>query len=213
MRAIEAALAPPAAEAEPRVGAPVSSQHGHGGLTSDICRGSPRSRAQPAASAGGQGVLGAKAQRIDGTDKRETLFSAGSGRRNSWLSEGAVIAVRVFCRHWWVQQSGLEHRCRAPQRTAARCRSRWRQAASGACTHTPPSPLPCRDPAAQRTLTSSPAAAQARQSAPRPPARSRRRSSGGACSSAPQPQPGWRRLRWSPPRTCGSSPPSRYTST
>ncbi|KAI8465048.1 MAG: hypothetical protein J3K34DRAFT_95919 [Monoraphidium minutum] len=48
-------------------------------------------RPQPGApAADGRGaVLDSKAQRIDGTDRRETLFS-GSPKRNSWLSEEDV---------------------------------------------------------------------------------------------------------------------------
>lgn len=55
--------------------------------------GAPSLLPQPAAAAPGKAVLGAKPQRIDGTDKRETLdalFNASAARRNSWLSEGAA---------------------------------------------------------------------------------------------------------------------------
>jgi hypothetical protein len=46
----------------------------------------------PAAPPSGGAVLDAKPQRIDGTDRRETLFSGGGSKRNSWLSEGGRAA-------------------------------------------------------------------------------------------------------------------------
>lgn len=49
---------------------------------------------QPSATAGGAApaaaVLDARPQRIDGTDSRETLFSASRGGKNAWLSEEDV---------------------------------------------------------------------------------------------------------------------------
>jgi len=44
----------------------------------------------PQAAPSSNAVLDSRAQRIDGTDKRETLFSAGGSKRNSWLSEGGI---------------------------------------------------------------------------------------------------------------------------
>lgn len=51
-----------------------------------------RTRHRPPRQAGGapqaNAVLDSAPKRIDGTDRRETLFS-GPSKRNSWLSEGA----------------------------------------------------------------------------------------------------------------------------